>query len=266
MDADLKQDIYNQAIEWIREAGDRIRESIGEPLTIDTKSNPNDLVTQMDKNTEKFFVEKIKGKYAHHHLISEEGFGDKLNTMDGVVWIIDPIDGTMNFVHQKRNFAISIGIYVDGIGEIGLIYDVMDDILYSAKRGEGAYKNGVKLPALENKRLEESILALNSFWTCENRAVNEKKMQELVKKVRGTRSYGSAALEFAYLAEGILDGYVTMKLAPWDIAAGVILVQEVGGTTTKADGQPLDLLKDNTILSANQTIHEEIYSSYIELK
>lgn len=224
MDARAKDDIYNQAIKWIREAGDIIRESIGEPLMIDTKSNPNDLVTQMDKNTEKFFVERIKQKYPSHSLISEEGFGDSLQNMDGTVWIIDPIDGTMNFVHQKRNFAISIGIYKNGVGEIGLIYDVMDDILYTAKRDEGAYKNGKKLPLLENKQLNESIFALNSFWTCKNNKVNHKKMQDLVRRVRGTRSYGSAALEFAYLAEGMLDGYVTMKLSPWDIAAGAFCV------------------------------------------
>src|SRR5699024_7991537 len=139
----------------------------------------------------------------------EEGYGDELHTLDGIVWIVDPIDGTMNFVEQKRNFAISIGIYEDGIGEIGFIYNVVDDILYSAKRGEGAFKNEHKLPMLQNDlKLEESLLSLTHYWLCDNSIVNKENMMDLVQKVRGTRSYGSAALEFAFVAEGVLDGYL----------------------------------------------------------
>src|SRR5699024_8231038 len=104
--------------------------------------------TKMDKNIEKFFVKNIKQEFPNHLLFSEEGYGDEISSLDGIVWIIDPIDGTMNFVHQKRNFAISIGIYQDGIGQIGFIYDVMADDLYSAKRGMGAYKNDRKLEML----------------------------------------------------------------------------------------------------------------------
>src|SRR5699024_2313745 len=132
-----------------------------------------------------------------HKILSEEGYGDDVDSLDGTVWIIDPIDGTMNFVHQKRNFAISIGIYHDGIGEIGLVYDVMADMLYSAKKDEGAMKNGEKLPHLKQElKLEESILGINHFWLCENKLIDEKVMQNLIKTVRGTRTYGSAALEF----------------------------------------------------------------------
>src|SRR5699024_8380305 len=130
---------------------------------------------------------------------------DHLNSLDGCIWIIDPIDGTMNFVHQKRSFAISIGIYDDGIGEVGLILDVMSGVLYSAKKNEAAYKNNQKLPRLnENLKLEETVLCLNHRWLLKNSLVNKEAMERLVKRVRGTRTYGSAALEFAYVAEGIL--------------------------------------------------------------
>lgn len=267
MEEKLKSEVFEKAKEWILEAGQHIRDVIDEPLYIDTKSNPNDLVTQMDRNTEKFFVRKIKDTFPGHQLLSEEGFGDKLESHKGTVWIIDPIDGTMNFVHQKRNFAISIGIYHEGIGEVGFIYNVMEDILYSAKKGEGAFKNEKKLPKLEKKLpLEESILVINGFWACENSKINEKKVQALIKTARGTRSYGSAALEFAYLAEGIVDGYISMKLAPWDIAAGVILLDEVGGMTRQADGKDLDFLFDCSILACNIQIFDEIKNNYIELK
>ncbi|WP_226034585.1 inositol monophosphatase family protein [Aquibacillus saliphilus] len=267
MDNQTRKLLFEKAKEWILEAGNHIRDVIDEPLYIDTKSNPNDLVTQMDRNTEKYFAKKIKGEYPNHLILSEEGFGDEVDNLKGTIWIIDPIDGTMNFVHQKRNFAISIGIYQDGVGEIGLIYNVMEDVLYTAQKGQGAFKNNKQLLPLDKKLpLEESILVINSIWACENPVVNEKKIQELIKKVRGTRSIGSAALEFAYIAEGIVDGYLTMKLAPWDIAAGAILVNEVGGLTTNSNGETLDLLVNNTILSANKQIHNKISNQFVELK
>ena len=262
-----RQRIYNHAREWILEAGKKIRDSIDEPLTINTKSDANDLVTHMDQDTEKYFAEKITSTFPTHLLLSEEGFGDEVAEEKGTIWIVDPIDGTMNFVHQKRNFAISVGVFHEGSGEIGLIYDVMDDILYSAQKGQGAYKNEQKLLPLAKERiLDESIVVVNNFWTCENPKINAGKMQDLVKKVRGTRSYGSAALEFAFVAEGVVDGYISLRLAPWDIAAGVVLVNEVGGETSNVNGTPLNMLTKNTVLSCNPAIKQEIIENYIELK
>ncbi|OZU90450.1 inositol monophosphatase [Virgibacillus indicus] len=259
MNMEERTKVYNQAREWVLQAGAVIRDKINDPLTIDTKSNPNDLVTTMDKDTEEFFVTNIKSEFPDHFILSEEGFGDNLTNMDGTVWIIDPIDGTMNFVHQKRNFAISIGIFHDGIGEIGFIYDVMSDILYCAKKGEGAYKNEMRLlPLKEKVNMEEAILGMNHFWLCSNRLVDEQTMQQLVKTVRGTRTYGSAALEFAYVAEGIVDGYLTMSLAPWDIAAGIVIVNEVGGVTTNIDGKQLDMLSKNSVFTCNTSIQKNI--------
>ncbi|PAV29872.1 inositol monophosphatase [Virgibacillus profundi] len=257
MNNERRETIYNQAKEWILQAGTTIREKINDPLVVNTKSNPNDLVTTMDEATESFFVSRIKDTFPDHFIISEEGYGDNLKSLDGTVWIIDPIDGTMNFVHQKRNFAISVGIYHDGIGEIGFIYDVMSDVLYSAKRNEGAYKNDVKLAPLKKEIIpEEAILGMNHFWLCENRLVDEITMQKLVKKVRGTRTYGSAALEFAYVAEGIIDGYLTMSLSPWDVAAGIVIVNEVGGATTNIDGVQVNMLEKNSIFACNSDLQK----------
>ncbi|SER97363.1 myo-inositol-1(or 4)-monophosphatase [Gracilibacillus ureilyticus] len=263
----IRQNIFDNAKHWVYEAGERIRDHMQQQFQIDTKSNPNDLVTEVDKATEQFFAEKIRSTYPDHKLIGEEGYGDRVESVDGTIWIIDPIDGTMNFVHQKRNFAISIGIYSDGIGEIALIYNVMDDVLYTALKGEGAYRNQDKLPMLsEEVKLETSIIGMNSILACENKRVNEKRVQQLIKDTRGTRSYGSAALEFAYVAEGIMDAYITMKLAPWDFAAGYILVDEVGGMTTQATGEPVNVLTNNTIVTCNKQIYQSIIKEYIEFK
>ncbi|WP_067725776.1 inositol monophosphatase family protein [Oceanobacillus damuensis] len=259
MNVTLRDELYNHAIEWVHEAGNIIRDKMNDPLDIQTKSNANDLVTKLDKETEQFFVGKIKKTYRDHFVLGEEGYGDDLSSLAGTVWIIDPIDGTMNFVHQKRNFAISVGIYHDGVGEIGIIYDVMANTLYHAKRGEGAYKNDVRLPALmEKTKINEAIIGMNHFWLCENRFVDERAMQQFVKDIRGTRVYGSAALEFAYTAEGIMDGYISMSLSPWDIAAGIVLVNEVGGKTTDIDGNELNMLEKSPILTCNSAFHTKI--------
>ncbi|HLR07808.1 MAG TPA: inositol monophosphatase family protein [Bacillota bacterium] len=257
--------VYEYAKQWVLEAGALIRDKIDTPMTINTKSNPKDLVTTMDKETERFFVQRIKEQFPDHLLLTEEGYGDDIVSMDGTVWIIDPIDGTMNFVHQKSNFAISVAIYHNGIGQIGLIYNVMDDILYSARKNSGAFKNDTKLAKLKNDvTLEQSLLGLNHYWLCANHLVDERVMQDLVRTVRGVRTYGSAALEFAYVAEGIIDGYLTMNLSPWDIAAGVVLVNEVGGITTTITGDSLDMLKKNSIVACNSCIHPKLIDDFLK--
>jgi myo-inositol-1(or 4)-monophosphatase len=255
-----RETLYQHAKEWVLEAGRYIRSKINEPRTIETKSNPNDLVTEMDKAVEAFFVKKIKEVFPKHSILGEEGYGDELTDLHGVVWIIDPIDGTMNFVHQSKNFAISLGIFEDGVGEAGLIYDVMADVLYHAKRTEGAYKNDKQLPRLSPVKLEESLLGMNHFFLTENRMVDEKVMHRLIRTVRGGRTYGSAALEFAYVAEGTVDGYLSMRLAPWDVAAGMVIVHEVGGITTTLDGGPLHMLENNTVLTCNPAIQDHLLS------
>ncbi|MBD1380914.1 inositol monophosphatase family protein [Metabacillus arenae] len=257
-------EIDKSAKEWVKEAGERIRSSFNTTLSIQTKSNPNDLVTNMDKETEQFFLEKIRNTYPDHFILGEEGQGHELASTDGIIWIIDPIDGTMNFVHQQRNFAISIGIYENGIGKIGLIYDVVHNELYHAVKGEGAYMNGIKLPDLKDVPISESILSLNATWVTENKRIDPNILAPLVRDVRGTRSYGSAAIEFAYVAAGRLDGYITLRLAPWDFAAGLVIIEEVGGLTTTLDGEKINLLDKNSILVASKSIHRAILSDYVK--
>jgi myo-inositol-1(or 4)-monophosphatase len=264
MELDIRESVYSVAKAWVLEAGKIIKEKINDPLTIDTKSHENDLVTTIDRNTETFFVNKIKAAYPDHQILSEEGYGDEVTNLNGTVWIIDPIDGTMNFVHQKKNFVISLGIYHDGIGEIGLIYNVMEDVLYSAMRNEGAYKDQLRLPSKkEYVPLKRAMLGLNHLWLCENRLVDHHIMQKLIKKVRGSRNYGSAALEIAYVAEGILDGYLTMRLAPWDIAAGKVILEETGGVMTNVDGEEVSMLKNNSIFVCNPSIQKPVLHEYI---
>jgi myo-inositol-1(or 4)-monophosphatase len=257
------KDIDQKAKQWVKEAGEKIRNSFESTLSIQYKSNPNDLVTNMDKEIEQFLIGKIQETYPGHRILGEEGYGDEVTSLDGVVWIIDPIDGTMNFVHQQRNFAISVGIYGDGIGYIGLIYDVVHNELYHAFKGEGAFMNDLPLPRLDKVMIEEAIVSVNATWLLENPRIDHNLMTPIVKKVRGTRSYGSAALECAYVASGRLDAYMTMRLAPWDFAAGLILIEEVGGSMSTITGEKLDLLTKNSFFVGEKNLHNYILTEYL---
>lgn len=180
------KDIDAHAKQWIRDAGEHLMASMKKALIIETKSNAADLVTNMDREIEQFLIGKIKETFPHHNILGEEGYGDEVTSSDGVVWLIDPIDGTMNFVHQKRNFAISIGIYENGIGKIGLIYDPVHDELYHALKGAGAFCNEVPIPLLQRGIVEQGIVALNAIWLTDNPLLNMESMMALVKKARGT--------------------------------------------------------------------------------
>lgn len=264
MDEIFRESLYNRLRDWVLQAGEMIRSKIDDPLAIDTKSTPKDLVTQMDREVEIFFATKIKQFYPEHAMLGEEGYGDYLTETSGTIWIIDPIDGTMNFVNQKKHFAISVGIYENGIGEIGMVYDVMNNQLYSGLLGGGAYRNDQRLQQLNpQKTLDTSIISLNHHWLMPNRIVDEKYLHKLIRDVRGSRSFGSAALEFMHVAEGSSDAYVSMKLAPWDFAAGKIILNEVGGIMSDTDGKPVNVLENSSILICNPSIQEELLHDYL---
>jgi len=259
MQKTLRNELFNQAKEWVLEAGEKIREKINQPMVIDTKSNPHDLVTETDKLTEEFFANRIKEKFPNHLLLGEEGYGDEVTSLDGTVWIIDPIDGTMNFVHLKKDFAISVGIYHNGIGEIGLIYDVMANVLYSACKGEGAFKNGKRLePLSDTVKLEESIFAFNHNLLCTSEQFDRDITENFLRNIRSARLVGAAAIDIANVAEGLINGFISKGLSPWDIAAGMVILDEVGGVTTRNDGNVVNMLEKGTIIACNEVIHNRV--------
>ena len=253
-----------QAKQWVMEAGDKIRDSFTETLNIQTKSNPNDLVTNIDKEIEQFFINKIRKTYPTHRILGEEGFGDEVSNLDGVVWIIDPIDGTMNFIHQQRNFAISLGVFENGIGKIGIIYDVAHNELYHAITGKGAFMNNTELPPLSKVTVKESIIALNATWVMENHRIDHNLLIPLVRDARGTRSYGTAALEIVFVATGRVDAYISMRLSPWDVAAGSVIIEELGGVVTNLRGNKLDFLSKDSLLVAKPGLHQTIIMDYLK--
>lgn len=250
----------------IKEAGHKIRNSFFDRIDIDTKTNANDLVTNIDREIEQFFISRIKQDFPGHQILGEEGYGDTIETLAGVTWILDPIDGTMNFVHQKRNFAISLGIYLDGVGMLGYIYDVVRDDFYNAKKGEGAYLNDERLPQLGVVPVTEAIIGISARWVAPNRYIDHEKMIGLILECRGTRSYGTAAIELAYVASGRLDSYISMRLSPWDIAGGFVIAQEVGAIVTNLNGEAPHLLGQESFIVARPGLHGDILRDFIRMK
>jgi myo-inositol-1(or 4)-monophosphatase len=251
------------AKQWVMEAGQTIRTSFEMKLDIQTKSNANDLVTNMDREVEQFFIKKVREKFPDHKILGEEGFGDDLKSLEGIVWLLDPIDGTMNFVHQQRDFAISVGIFEDGAGKVGLIYDVVRDELYYAIKGKGAYLNENKLAALKEVDVQKAIIGINPTWLMQNRRIDHNLLIPLAREARGLRSYGSAALEMAFVAAGRMDAYIALRLSPWDFGGGSVLVEEVGGIVTNLKGKKLDYLSKDTLLVAKPGFHEKILKNYL---
>lgn len=261
--ANEEQEIFDYAMMWTKQSGQLIKQSFSHKLTIQSKTTASDLVTNMDKQIEQYFVNHIKQVFPDHRVMGEEGFGDDIGSLEGHVWIIDPIDGTTNFINQKKHFAVSVAMYQDGMGKIGIIYDVVANEIYHCIAGQGAYLNEMKLPPLKEAKLSQVLIGLNASWVTANRSIDPEVLSPLVRHTRGIRSYGSATISMAYVATGKLGGYLSLRLAPWDIAAGMVLINEVGGKTTQLDGKPIDLLAQNTMLCGNPFIHEEILHKHV---
>ncbi|MDG5789470.1 inositol monophosphatase family protein [Evansella sp. AB-P1] len=251
--------VHDTAIEWTSEAGQYIRSKMKESFSVSTKAHQDDLVTDVDKAVEDFFKNKIVETFPNHRLMGEEGSYESVKDLEGIVWILDPIDGTVNFVHQESFFAISIGIFHEGIGMVGIVYDVMRDELFTSIKGNGAYINGNQIKPLTKTSLNESILSFNHGWVLKDR-----RLEELVKEARAIRCYGSAALEIAYVAAGRLDAYISFNLAPWDFAGGSVILKEVGGLATNYEGKELTFLDKDTFIAANPSIHHDIFERFLK--
>lgn len=241
--------------QWVYEAADRIRTQLQQPLTVETKSDRKDLVTNLDKEIEQFFISKIKTNFPTERVIGEEGFGDKVTSLAGAIWLIDPIDGTANFVLQRNNFVIMLARFVDGVGQLGIIYNVMRDEYLSAIKDQGVRLNGQPFtPPFPDAELSEGLIAVNTTLTLQNKF----KVQELIEASMGYRKYGSAGLEMIAAVKGELVAYISPKLSPWDIAAGAVIAKEAGLRFSCLDGSDFDYYNTNAIVFAYPAAYQTI--------
>ena len=243
------------AVAAARVAGGYQRYRFTMPFAVDMKGD-KDLVTEVDKESERLVVEYLLSCYSDHTILAEENVYPQ--TASPFRWVIDPIDGTTNFAHGYPWFCVSIGLEYRGELVVGVVYNPIYDELFTASKGDGAFLNGHRIHVSARSPLKNTLLGTgfpyDSATDPENNFANSFAFQ---KAARGIRRAGAAALDLASVAAGRLDGYWELKLKPWDVAAGVLIVREAGGVVTSFDGSDYDIF-NNRILSSNGLIHQEM--------
>lgn len=217
----------------------------------------HDFVTQADKESEAAILEILLGRYPDHHVLAEEsGASHEAGPADDVCqWIIDPLDGTSNFLHGLPVFCVSIGCRRGGELLAGVILDPMGDNLFTACKGGGAWWNGRSMKVGNNPGLPSAFLATG--YPFRVRAALDLYLdlfRDIFLQCRGIRRCGAAALDLAYTAAGVYDGFFELRLSPWDFAAGVLLVEEAGGVVTDYDGGQ-SYFQGGNILAGNPGVH-----------
>ena len=244
--------LINVMVKAARRAGRNLKRDLGEieHLQVSLKG-PANFVTKADKRAEEMLYEDLAKARPGYGFIGEEG-GSREGADKSHTWIVDPLDGTTNFLHGIPQFAISIGLQREGTIIAGVIYNPANDELYIAERGKGAFLNDQRLRVAGRRRLDECVVACGLPHI--GRGDHElalKEMAALQNKVAGFRRFGAASLDLAFVAAGRLDGYWERNLQPWDIAAGQIMVREAGGTISGIEGSD-DPLKTGHVLCGNE--------------
>lgn len=249
-------DIFNVAIKTIEKASKVILQNYNKIRKISYKQGHFNLVTNVDHEVEALILKEINSKFPYHSIIAEEsGIHKRHKTYE---WFIDPIDGTTNFAHGYPCFCISIGFAKNGILEFGLIKNPLTGELYSARRGKGAKLNGKSISVSKIKRLKDSLLATGFPYT-RNKTIKStfNNFKNLTLISHGVRRDGSAAMDLCYVASGKYEGFWEIKLSPWDVAAGILILKEAGGKITRFDGSKFDIYSKE-IVATNGLVHKEL--------
>lgn len=243
------------AIEAALKSGFFIASSVGKTGKISYKGRIN-IVTDIDKKAEYIIIKKILTNFPDHSILSEES-GTK-ETPSPYKWIIDPLDGTTNFVHAFPFFCVSIAMEKDGVVVLGVVYDPMRKELFVAEDKKGAYLNNKRIYVSRTKKLSESFLATGfGYGIKEAGNTNIRNFKNFLMTALALRRAGSAALDFCYVACGRFDGFWELDLHPWDSAAGTIIVRESKGLVTRFDGSKYSY-HDKEVLATNGLIHEQM--------
>src|SRR6202789_1187552 len=248
----LQSALLNVMIKAARRAGRSLKRDLGEigHLQVSLKG-PANFVTMADRRAEEMLYEDLAKARPGYGFIGEEG-GSRPGDDKTHTWIVDPLDGTTNFLHGIPQFAISIGLQREGTMIAGLIYNPANDDLYIAERGKGAFLNDQRLRVAGRRNLNECVIACGlphvgrgdvDLWRAE--------MTEIQNRVAGLRRFGAASLDMAFVASGRLDGYWERNLKPWDMAAGQIILREAGGIVSGMAGDD-DPLKTGDLICGNE--------------
>ena len=253
-----------------RQAGAMLRGYFEKGVATEYKGDV-DIVTEADRASEALIVEKLKAAFPGHGIYGEEGTRQGMESE--YRWYVDPVDGTTNFAHGFPAFCVILGLEQrpaglapdeDGVMVAGVIYDPLRDEMFSAERGKGAWLNGRPIRVSKTATLQESLTATGFPSQKRHTSPNIHFYQEITLRSHGVRRVGSAGLDLAYVACGRLDGFWEFNLNPWDTSAGVLLVEEAGGTVTHFDGSPFTL-DSREVLATNGRIQGEMVHLFTEM-
>ncbi|UFZ01459.1 inositol monophosphatase [Bradyrhizobium ontarionense] len=250
--------LINVMVKAARRAGRNLKRDLGEieHLQVSLKG-PANFVSRADKKAEEMLYEDLSKARPGYGFIGEEG-GKREGSDKSHTWIVDPLDGTTNFLHGIPQFAISIALQRDDTVIAGVIYNPANDELYIAERGKGAFLNDQRLRVAARRQLNESVIACGLPHI--GRGDHQLFLREIAAlqtKVAGLRRFGAASLDLAFVAAGRFDAYWERDLQAWDIAAGLIMVREAGGTISGIDGKD-DALTTGHVICGNEVIHREL--------
>ena len=235
MPVDLEE-LRDLAVAIAREAGDlvRVQRTVGVQVA-DTKSSATDIVTAADRASEALIRERVREARPLDGILGEEGADDAGSS--GVRWIVDPIDGTVNYAHDLPNYAVSIGIEIDGTVKVGVVLNVAQDIVYSAVLGAGAVKNGRPIQVAAVVPVSRALVGTGFSYEREVRVSQTATFARLLPQIADIRRFGSCALDLCSVADGSLDGYVEEGIGgPWDYAGGALVAREAGARTEVLTG------------------------------
>ena len=245
----------NTAVEAVTRAGEMMMARVGHDDVRVDKKGAIDLVTEVDVQVERMFRALIAERFPDHAILAEE-MGGAHEVPAGPCWVFDPIDGTTNFAHGLPIFCASLALEIDGVAEIGAVFDPTRKELFTAVRGGGAFLNGRPLRVSSAADLVDAMLVTGFPYDVHQR-VDEivGLFAQFVGRARAVRRLGSAAIDLCYVAAGRMDAFWESDLKPWDIAAGALIVAEAGGTVTNLAGEPFQS-RGGHVLASNGLLHD----------
>ncbi|MBP9904923.1 MAG: inositol monophosphatase [Rhodoferax sp.] len=253
--------MINVAIKAARAAGAIINRAALDVESVRvSEKQVNDFVTEVDQASEQIIIETLLGAYPGHAIWAEESGREHGAQHSEFVWIIDPLDGTTNFIHGLPIYCVSIALAVRGKVEQAVIYDPSRNDLFTATKGRGAYMNNRRIRVAKRTRLKECLISTGFPYRIDD-DINRylRMMGEIMQRTAGLRRPGAAALDLAYVAAGFTDGFFELGLQPWDVAAGSLLITEAGGLVGNLSGDS-DFLEQRECLAANPRIYGQLVS------
>jgi myo-inositol-1(or 4)-monophosphatase len=248
--------VLDFAVQIAREAGQVLADKFGRALQVSNKGDI-DLVTEADLAAERLIIERIRSYHPRHAILTEES-GDVAGAGGPAAeykWIIDPLDGTTNYAHGYPVFCVSVALEHEGRVVVGAVYDPTRDEMFAAERGGGATLNGRRIRVSETDELNRALVCTGFPYDVRERGDFARHFRAFIMRAQSVRRDGAAALDLAYVAAGRFEGFYEEGLRPWDVAAGVLLVEEAGGRVTHYDGSPFRIYAP-PLAASNGLVHD----------